>query len=155
VESPSLLTPEIRSWIGRTFPPRSGVVTARGIHKFCVATGNTDPRFLDPENPVAPPGFHAIVTNHIEPLENLKADGLPAVSLLPPLPLKRVMAGGSDTMFHAPIRAGDTLTAASRISNIKERSGRTGSLIFTIFETTVTNQRGETVAVERLTLIAR
>jgi hydroxyacyl-ACP dehydratase HTD2-like protein with hotdog domain len=131
------------------------VVTARDIQKFCVATGNANPRYLDPDDPVAPPGFHSIVTSHVEPLEKLQPDGLPSESLLPPLPLKRVMAGGFETDFHGPIRAGDTLTAVTGIHSIKERHGKTGALIFTVFETTITNQRGETVVVERMTLIAR
>jgi 3-methylfumaryl-CoA hydratase len=155
VSKPSLLTPEIRSWIGRKFPPRSGVVTARDIKKFCVATGNANPRYLDPDDPVAPPGFHSIVTSHIEPLEKLQPDGLPAEGLLPPLPLKRVMAGGFETNFHAPIRAGDTLTVVMQIQSIKERHGKTGPLIFTVFESKISNQHGESVAVERMTLIAR
>lgn len=150
-----LLTDEIRAWIGRTFPPRTGLVTTRDIRKFCIATGNLNPRFMEAENPIAPPGFSGIVTSHLNSLESLKPDGLPAEDLLPPLPLPRVMAGGVETEYSGVIRAGDTLTAVTRVGDIRERAGRTGPLIFTILETTVTNQRNETVVVERTTLIAR
>lgn len=151
----SLLTDEIRAWIGRTFPPRTGVVTARDIRKFCIATGNEHPRFTEGERPIAPPGFAGVVTSHLSALDALKPDGLPAENLLPPLPLPRVMAGGVEAEYHGIIRAGDRLTAVTRVGSIRERAGRTGPLIFTVLETVVTNQRDEAVVVERTTLIAR
>jgi 3-methylfumaryl-CoA hydratase len=49
---------------------------------------------------------------------------------LPPVPLPRRMWAGSDFQFHAPLRVGDALSRTSTIVDIKEKSGRTGSLIF-------------------------
>lgn len=150
-----LLTKEIRAWIGKSYPPRTGVVTARDIRKFCIATGNRDPRFLEGANPVAPPGFAGVATSNLDTLDKLKPDGLPGESFLPKLPLPRIMAGGVEAEYKGVIRAGDTLTAVTRIHAIQERKGRTGPLIFTTLKTTVTNQRNEEVIVERTTLIAR
>jgi 3-methylfumaryl-CoA hydratase len=40
------------------------------------------------------------------------------------------MWAGSDFEFHAPLRIGDSLSRTSTIADVKEKSGRTGSLIF-------------------------
>ncbi len=49
---------------------------------------------------------------------------------MPPVPLPRRMWAGSDFEFHAPLRVGDALSRTSTIVDVKEKSGRTGSLIF-------------------------
>ncbi len=49
---------------------------------------------------------------------------------LPPVPLPRRMWAGSDFEFHEPLLIGDALSRTSTIVDVKEKSGRTGSLIF-------------------------
>ena len=49
---------------------------------------------------------------------------------MPPVPLPRRMWAGSDFKFHAPICVGDELSRTSTILDVKEKSGRTGSLTF-------------------------
>ena len=49
---------------------------------------------------------------------------------MPPVPLPRRMWAGSDFEFHEPLLIGDTLQRTSTIVDVKEKSGRTGSLIF-------------------------
>ena len=49
---------------------------------------------------------------------------------MPPVPLPRRMWAGSDFEFHAPLRLGDALSRTSTLVDVKEKSGRTGSLIF-------------------------
>jgi len=49
---------------------------------------------------------------------------------LPPVPLPRRMWAGSDFVFHAPLRVGDTLSRTSTIVDVKEKTGRNGSLVF-------------------------
>ena len=49
---------------------------------------------------------------------------------MPPVPLPRRMWAGSDFEFHAPLRVGDALHRTSTIMDVKEKSGRSGSLIF-------------------------
>ena len=49
---------------------------------------------------------------------------------MPPVPLPRRMWAGSDFAFHEPLRIGDMLSRTSTIAEVKEKSGRTGSLIF-------------------------
>ena len=59
------------------------------------------------------------------------ADGHPKRGgFMPPVPLPRRMWAGSDFEFHAPLFVGDALSRTSTILDVKEKSGRTGSLIF-------------------------
>jgi 3-methylfumaryl-CoA hydratase len=48
---------------------------------------------------------------------------------LPPVPLPRRMWAGSDFIFHQPLQIGDTLARTSTIVDVKEKSGRTGTLL--------------------------
>jgi 3-methylfumaryl-CoA hydratase len=49
---------------------------------------------------------------------------------MPPVPLPRRMWAGSDFEFHESLQIGDALQRTSTIVDVKEKSGRTGSLIF-------------------------
>ena len=51
-------------------------------------------------------------------------------SFLPPVPLPRRMWAGSDFTFHTPLLIGDSLRRTSTIADVKEKTGRTGKLIF-------------------------
>lgn len=49
---------------------------------------------------------------------------------LPPVSLPRRMWAGSDFEFHEPLRVGDALARTSTIVDVKEKTGRTGNLVF-------------------------
>ena len=49
---------------------------------------------------------------------------------MPPVALPRRMWAGSDFIFNEPLRIGDHLSRTSTIADVKEKSGRTGALIF-------------------------
>ncbi len=49
---------------------------------------------------------------------------------LPPVSLPRRMWAGSDFEFHEPLCVGDALTRTSTIVDVREKTGRTGSLVF-------------------------
>lgn len=46
----------------------------------------------------------------------------------------------------APIYAGDTITAASRLKDVYAKTGRSGTMVFVVWETTFRNQHNEIVA---------
>lgn len=58
---------------------------------------------------------------------------------------RRFMAGQSYEPL-APVRAGDRLTGVARIADIYEKTGRSGSMLFVVRETTFTNQNDVDVA---------
>ena len=65
----------------------------------------------------------------------------------------RVLDGGVEWEFFQAVHAGDTLTASSKIADIREREGKSGKMAFVISETTYTNQTGDVVAKTRGTSI--
>jgi acyl dehydratase len=69
---------------------------------------------------------------------------------MPPELLQVGRAGfdaGKDMELGAPVRAGDVLTSVSVVHDIYEKTGRSGTMNFIVFRTTVTNQRDEMVAI--------
>ncbi|MFQ5827376.1 MAG: MaoC family dehydratase N-terminal domain-containing protein, partial [Dehalococcoidia bacterium] len=61
--------------------------------------------------------------------------------------------GGNELEYFQPIRVGDTISVTAKLTDIKERAGKMGRMLFFFAEITYTNQRGEMVAKGRQTLI--
>jgi acyl dehydratase len=161
----SLITDEIRAWIGRQSPPWTIEVTALDVKRFAVATDDRNPFYTDAERAkqsrygglIAPPLFYMAPLTDPVPEDELRPDGLPYEGRfpIPPTPLPRLMDGGTDIEFFTPIRVGDTLTARSKIVDIYQKEGRSGPLIFVVRETTYTNQNDEVVVIEKGSSILR
>lgn len=149
----SLLTPETLAWIGRSATPVTETVTRREIRKYAAATEQRQRKYLDGDE--APPMFHAHYFQEIVPLDEMQSDGQSPNELTPPLPLKRVMAGGREIEYHRPIVPGDTLTATRTLVDLYEKEGRTGPLIFVVIEMRVTDRDGKPVVTEKRTRIMR
>ena len=60
---------------------------------------------------------------------------------------------GYDCTFYRPVYPGDTLTYTTRLADLYEKTGRSGTMRFVVRETTVINQDGETVALLRNSFI--
>lgn len=148
-----LLTPEILAKIGQANPVVHVEVTRRDIQKYAVSTGQKAKKYLDGDE--APPLFHFGYAMEILPPEQLRKDGIAEDKLIPVLPLKRIMAGNSDTVYHRPIRAGDKLAITRRLKDIYEKQGKTGPLIFVVTEVVVETEDGEAILNETTSLIAR
>jgi hydroxyacyl-ACP dehydratase HTD2-like protein with hotdog domain len=69
------------------------------------------------------------------------------------LPFERLLDGGSDWEYFQPVRAGDQITAVGRVSDISERSGRVGLMVFIKTMITYRNQFDEIAATQTNTLI--
>lgn len=148
-----LLTPEIKACIGKAEPTRHIEVTRRDLQKYAVSTGQKAKKYLDGDE--APPLFHFGYCMEILPFDQLRKDGIPDDKLIPELPLKRLMAGNSDTVYHRPIRAGDQIKITRRIKDIYEKEGKSGPLIFLVTEVIIETEDGEPVLNETTSLIAR
>ena len=78
-----------------------------------------------------PPLWHWAFFQEPVAESGLGEDGHPARGgFLPPVPLPRRMWAGSDFAFHEPLRVGDALSRTSTIVDVKEKTGRTGNLLF-------------------------
>ncbi|MEM7468189.1 MAG: MaoC family dehydratase N-terminal domain-containing protein [Pseudomonadota bacterium] len=148
-----LLTDEIRAWIGRQAPTVTFDVSRRDIVKYSIATEQLQERYLKGDE--APPMFLFGAERPLTAIENLGVDGLRNDELLPELPLKRVMAGGVKKRYFGKIRPGDKLQITRTLTNIVEKSGSSGPLIFVEYEINVHNQDGQRVLHETQSRICR
>jgi hydroxyacyl-ACP dehydratase HTD2-like protein with hotdog domain len=148
-----LLTPELLSNIGKSVPPREELVTRRDIRKYSVATGQRLEKYLQGDQ--APPMFHIALFWDVVELDQLIGDGLSVDTLLPEFPLKRAMGGGWKIAYHKPIFPGDVLVATRTLTDIYEKVGRQGPLIFYEVIMEIENEAGEPVLTDKTTRILR
>jgi hydroxyacyl-ACP dehydratase HTD2-like protein with hotdog domain len=152
-----LLTSDLLANIGRSAPPRQEVVTRRDIRKYSVATGQRLEKYLagDEAGDEAPPMFHLALFWDVVALEELTPDGVSIDSLIPKFPLERAMAGGLKIEYHKAIYPGDVLVSKRVLTDIYEKQGSQGPLIFYEVTMEVENQSGEPVLTEKTTRILR
>ncbi|MFT5032274.1 MAG: hydroxyacyl-ACP dehydratase HTD2-like protein with hotdog domain [Bacteroidia bacterium] len=148
-----LLTPELLSTIGRISEPQRELVTRRDIRKYAIATDSRARKYLDGDE--APPMFHVALFWDVVELDQLSPDGVSIDSLLPRFPLEKAMAGGLNIEYHKAIFPGDWLTSTRTLTNIYEKEGRSGSLIFYEVVMDVVDEQGELVIREKTTRILR
>lgn len=110
-------------------------VTAEEIREYAELTGETEPAFFT-DSPVAPPTF---VVRFRGP--RFSHPSLPANDVL------RGFDAGKDIRFGVPVRAGDVIHTRNEFHDLYEKTGRSGTMVFVVSRQTMTNQRGETVAV--------
>ena len=149
----TMITDEILAWIGRSDPPITLEVTRRDIIKYSIATEQQLQKYLRGDE--APPMFLFGAERPLTPIEELGPDGLMKDKLLPELPLKRVMAGGVKKRYGKKILPGDTLTITRTLTDIYEKSGSSGPLIFVVYEINVTDDNDALVLQETQSRIIR
>jgi hydroxyacyl-ACP dehydratase HTD2-like protein with hotdog domain len=149
----SLLTRDLLANIGRQSQPQREIVTRRDIRKYAVATGSRQRKYLDGDQ--APPMFHVPLFWDVVELDQLTPDGVSIDSLLPKFPLEKAMAGGLKIEYHKPVRPGDWLTSTRTLTDIYEKQGRSGALIFYETVMDIVNDDQELVIREKTTRILR
>ncbi len=149
----TVLTEDVLAHIGSQSEPRVEVVTRRDIRKYSIATNQTRSAYLAGD--VAPPLYHVALFWDVVPLEELTTDGVSIDKLLPKFPLERAMAGGLEINYQRKIYPGDTLVGTRTLTDIYEKSGRSGPLIFYEVVLDVKLQSGEPVLTEKTTRILR
>ena len=140
---PDLLSTEIKTWIGRSAPPIRLEVSRRDIIKYSIATEQTKKIHLDGD--IAPPMFLFGADKPLVSMSDLAKDGLAKDILTPPLPLKRVMAGGIRQKYFREIKAGDKLLIQKKIVDIYQKEGRGGPLIFVVYHISIQDENENVV----------
>ena len=148
-----LISEEARKMIGAADPPMHVEVSRRDIVKYSVSTEQTLEKYLRGDE--APPMFLFGALRPIVPIDQLGPDGIASASLVPELPLKRVMAGGTKTRYFRPVKPGDRLVATRSLADMYEKSGSQGPLIFLVYKLDVKTEAGEPVVEEIQTRIVR
>jgi len=148
-----LISENARSWIGRSGEPQRIEINRSDIVKYAIATEQRQEKYLKGDE--APPMFMYGALRPLVPMDELGPDGISVDKFLPELPLKRVMAGGTEMTFHRTVHPGDVIVATRSLSDIIEKQGSTGPLIFVVYDLQVETEAGELVMEERQTRILR
>ena len=117
-------------------------ITADLIQVFNRSIGETSPMYTDSATAqaagytgvLAPPTLVTMLVRNVE---------LPDIELQ--FGITRFHAG-QRVQSRAPIVAGDSLMASSHLKEVYPKTGRSGTMVFTVWETTFTNQHGVVVA---------
>lgn len=126
--------------LGREFDvTEHGPVAEQELLDFARALGATAPEYTRPgPSLVAHPTFCVRYRG-----QKFYPDGFPAE-----LEWRRGFDAGRDIeLGDVPIRPGDAITVRSTLHEAYEKTGRSGSMVFVVVRFTLTNQRGERVAV--------
>lgn len=157
--SDQLLTEEARGWIGRAYPEQEFTATRDSIRRFAYATRETNPIHFDRDaaraagypDVIAPPMYYTVLRTapyHTVPLDALGKDGFTEGDL-PPIAFTRGMAGESQVRWHAHIVAGDLMRTRKKLADIYEKKGRSGPLVFLVFEFEFRRDSGALTVTER------
>ena len=158
-----MIPEEVKQYIGKAGTPIIREVERGAIRRYADAIGNQNPLYYDEEcaresiygGIIAPQGFFGWPKK-----TSTSSVGLPQVivdlqTTLANNGFSRILDGGISYEFFLPVYAGNLLTCWPKISNITEKEGKSGTMMFCYFETTYLNQNGDTVARSYQTFIAR
>ena len=158
----SLITEEMRRdlRLGDVSGTFTYEVDRRWIREFASAFGDANPLWHDEAYARAEGRFGGIVApptffGALDPVERYHPIREEKELLLDPwvetMPFANTGGGNafSEVEYFVPIRAGDTITVEVTFTDIFERDGRSGRLLFRIRENVLKNQRGEMVAKAR------
>ena len=119
----------LQDWIGRTETVED-IATATPYAALSATLDQADFQRPPPGTPL-PCLWHWLYFLPIYAQSEIGPDGhAKRGGFMPPVPLPRRMWAGSDFAFHAPLLMGDALSRTSTIIDVKEKSGRSGSLMF-------------------------
>ena len=147
------LLSELQSFIGyETVFTDDQPIEEGMIKRFAEAIGDNNPLYHNSEfarkSPfggiIAPPTF-VFEWNHREALWVDETGGYIADTPLP----KRLVRAGNEMEFIQPLRPGDIITTRSRITQVYEKKGSSGTMIFIICESAYTNQYDKLLATQR------
>ena len=129
------------SLIGKSSSPQTFEVTREAVLRFMEAT--EDPALRnDAMVQYAPPTFPTTFRMRIPGLE-LDTQKM------------QLLHGEQEYRYMRRLRIGEQLTCVVRIVDVRERSGRSGTMTFLVLETTGTDSNQQTVFTARSTSIVR
>ena len=146
------ISAEFKKLVGVESEPEVWEVEKGHIRRHAEAVGDPNPLWRDEayarktrhRGIVAPPLFLIDVglVNLVDRLVDMAPD-------------KANINGGTELDFYKPMKVGDTITTVAKLADVKEKVGKSGSMIFLTVEVTYTNQEGELVVRCRNTFIRR
>ena len=149
----SVITPELRQWIGRETPPRLlEIISASDVRRYVDATGDANPLWLDDDfarsagynGRILPPTLVGWVPfSFKEGSERANKDPTDLRRQLPlPPEYRNVRNAGSETEWLAPASLGEQLSTGTKLSAIVARQGKAGLGIYISQEEQLFNSKG-------------
>ncbi len=137
---------DVTDWIGKT-EIRADAVAPGPVAALSATLDRDDPP-PQPGDPI-PLLWHWLFFLDRYRASELSPDGhVQRGGLLPPVPLPRRMWAGSRFEFHQPLRVGDQMTRETRVIDIKEKTGRSGPLVFVAVRHQISNDNGLAISEE-------
>ncbi len=161
--SETIITPELRNWLGRKTPLRPlEIISAADVRRYVDATGEANPLWLDDDyarsagyrGRILPPTLVGWVPfSFKEGTERANRDSTDLRRLLPlPSEYTNVRNAGSETEWVEPVYPGEQLSTQSSIVDIVARQGKAGLGIYISQEEQVLNSHQQIVLRRRHTL---
>ncbi len=138
-----------KSMIGIASPPYQAVIEREHVTRFAEAVGDSNPLYFD--------GDYAETTAYgglTVPPTYLIALGSNAEFPLK-LDFRRMLHGEQEFIYHQPIRIGDRLECTMTVTDVYERTGKSGTMQFLVLDTEMKTEEGGLAAVTRNTIIYR
>ena len=145
----SVITNQMRDAIGVESDPVINDVEKGAIVKFAQAIEDDNPVFNN-ENIARQTRFGGLIAppTFLRSMKVGKAN--PTVNS----PYTANLDGGSEWEYFEPVKVGDQISVTQYLSDISERRGSLGNMLFMVRETKYTNQFGNVVALQRTTGIS-
>ena len=137
---PAALDPEtVRQIVGKEFDHAThGPVTTEELIEFARALGETHTEYTEPG-----PGLIGHPTYCVRYKgRKFYPENLPKV-----VNVRAGFDAGKDIELGVPVRPGDMIEVRATLHDIYEKTGRSGTMVFIVFRTTVMNQDGQMVAI--------
>ncbi len=115
-----------------------GPVTEAELIEFARALGDTRPEYT-----VAGPDL----VGHPTYCVRYKGNKFYPEAIPKTINVRTGFDAGKDIELGVPVRPGDTIEVRSTLHEVYEKTGRSGSMVFVVIRFTMTNQRGEMLAV--------
>ncbi|MCL1839099.1 MAG: MaoC family dehydratase N-terminal domain-containing protein [Propionibacteriaceae bacterium] len=156
-------------YIGSKYAPHTGEpVTARDIRRYALAIDDINPIFFDREAAkkgkygglAAPLNYFSWsvgVPGAEKPTSELGEDGLSSFVGVPEIPNAfdlGWMRGGEEIEHFKPVYEGDCVTVTGEVVDMKEKHGKSGTLIFVTSVFEYRNQDGDLLVKHTVTMIA-
>jgi len=128
IPGPTDIADELQGWIGKTLVI-DDEITLPAVRRIA-AMDDLDPSGFRRGDAILPHWYSMFFTLNARQSQ-LGHDGHPRKGeFLPPIPLPRRMFAGRKAEFRQPLRIGDMAVKRSEIMSIKQKTGRSGPLVF-------------------------
>ena len=139
--------PPSKDMIGRELSTGSATIDGEHVAAFAAALGDPNPAYRGP-------GATAPLTYPIAFMTQAMSGGMDTFLELG-LNFMTLVHGEQEFEYRRPLRVGETLRLTSRVGDVYEKTGSSGTLDFVVLETEAKDTAGTPVFFSRNTLISK